>query len=157
MNTPALTEAAQQTATTAKTPVRVLLKGMDDPGRRSLRFLFSQQKGRRYQVVNERPDIIIADIDDFRGKAAWNLIRFNKDGSRPPAIVLGQELVTVERGIALQKPFHPRDILAAMDDLLENHAEPVMAETEAKQHSDSGSIHASPSRMLHRLLDRLRA
>ncbi|WP_457668521.1 hypothetical protein [Thiolapillus sp.] len=105
--------------TTIPQPVMVSLKGFGNIGRKSLAFLFSTQKRTTYEVVEEHPRAIhIIDADDYRGQAALeNLQSANVGHKGPPVVVLGRELVAVHNGIALQKPFQPKQLLVAIETL----------------------------------------
>lgn len=99
--------------------VMVSLKGIEGLGRKSLAFLFSTQKAMACEIVDEHPNAIsIIDIDDYRGKAAWESLRSHPDGKTgAPVIVLGRNPMLVENGILLQKPFRPRQLLSAVESL----------------------------------------
>ncbi|BAO45712.1 hypothetical protein TBH_C2811 [Thiolapillus brandeum] len=101
--------------------VFICLKGIQGLGRKSLAFLFSTQAGKQYELTDNHPDAItIIDIDDYRGKAAWEEMRSQGQASAPkPAILIGLKPVDEEGAISLQKPFRTREILAAIDSLVE--------------------------------------
>ncbi|WP_456404069.1 hypothetical protein [Thiolapillus sp.] len=100
-------------------PVLVSFKGIEGIGRKSLSFLFSSQKNARYQVIDEHPDAIrIIDIDDYRGRTAWeSLLASGDDRHTAPVIILGLEPVAIENGISLQKPYRPKQLLDAIESL----------------------------------------
>ncbi len=99
--------------------VMVSLKGIEGLGRKSLAFLFSTQKAIACEIVDEHPNAInIIDIDDYRGKAAWESLHSQHAGKpHAPVIVLGREPMDVENGVLLQKPFRPQQLLAAVESL----------------------------------------
>ncbi len=101
------------------TPVMLSFHGIEGIGRKSLTFLLSSQKTATYEVTEEHPDAIrIIDIDDYRGKAAWESLLDSEEALKvTPVIILGREPVTVENGIVLQKPFRPRQLLDAIESL----------------------------------------
>ena len=103
--------------------VNISLKGIEGPSRKSLVFLLSTQKNTKYKIVDAYPDAItIIDIDDYRGKAAWDhIVNSGVHGNLANAIVLGRTPVTVENGIMLQKPFRPKQLLDAIDALQPEH------------------------------------
>ena len=100
-------------------PVILSFRGIEGLGRKSLAFLFSAQKTTRYEIVDEHPDAIkIIDIDDHLGKAAWEDLQAS-GGGQPgaPVVIVGREPLDVVNGISLQKPFLPRQLLAAVESL----------------------------------------
>lgn len=100
-------------------PVMVSLRGIEGISRKSLAFLFSSQKTTQYEIVEEHPQAIkIIDIDDYRGQSAWDSLQVSaEEPNSAPVVVLGREPVTIENGISLQKPFRPRELLAALETL----------------------------------------
>ena len=100
--------------------VNICLKGIEGPSRKSLVFLLSNQRNTTYKIVDDHPDAItIIDIDDYRGKAAWNrIVNSGIHGNTANVIVLGRTPVTVENGVMLQKPFRPAQLLDAIYMLL---------------------------------------
>ncbi len=100
-------------------PVILSFSGIEGLSRKSLAFLFSAQKTPRYEIVDEHPDAIkIIDIDDQLGKAAWEDLQASGRGQPgTPVIIVGRESLDVANGISLQKPFFPRQLLAAVESL----------------------------------------
>ncbi|WP_457673169.1 hypothetical protein [Thiolapillus sp.] len=135
-------QTPQETGISGADPVRISLKGIEGLGRKSISFLLSMQKTRRYEVVDEHPDAItIIDIDDFRGLEAWNKIKSNPGQSRNPVILLGLEPMEVKQDIALRKPFRPDDILGAIERLLERVSGQAANETiEPEEEAEPSSL-----------------
>ena len=124
MSSAALNRLATEPRQPRTEPVRVSLHGIEGLGRKSLSFLFSMQKHRVYQVVDQHPQAItIIDLDHDRGRTTWDQIK--NDPSRQPVILLGLHPENTERDITLRKPFCPNDILTAVDRLLEYQENPV--------------------------------
>ena len=122
-------------------PVFVSLKGIEGLGRKSLAFLFSTQADKRFELEDDHPDAItIIDIDDFRGKAAWEEMK-SQSPSRKPIILLGLKPMDEEGTITLQKPFRTKEILAAIDSMVELRAQQQAAATEEVQDSTPPGKH----------------
>jgi hypothetical protein len=111
-------------------PIKISLKGIEGLGRKSLAFLLSTQKTRHYEIVEDHPDAIeIIDIDDYRGKAAWeNRQNTSPQQSSSRVIVLGLQPASTKNGIVLQKPFRPRQLLEAINSLAEEAAKALEEE-----------------------------
>ncbi|WP_456413637.1 hypothetical protein [Thiolapillus sp.] len=101
----------------ASNPVLLSFKGIEGLGRKSLAFLFSSQKTICYKIVEEHPEAIeIIDVDHRLGKSAW---KHSQSGNREqPVVIVGCETMDVKNGIFLQKPFLPRQLLAAVESLV---------------------------------------
>ncbi len=116
-----MTKLTTPMAQTLLEPIRISLRGIEGLGRKSMAFLLSSQKSKNYLIVDEHPDaIIIIDIDDYRGKAAWE--KLQDEASQDVlsrVIVLGLQPVETNNAVVLQKPFRPKQLLSAIDTLLE--------------------------------------
>jgi hypothetical protein len=129
-------------------PVFISLKGIEGLGRKSLAFLFSTRADKRFELEDDHPDAItIIDIDDFRGRAAWEEMK-SQGPSRRPVILLGLEPMEEKGSIALQKPFRTREILAAIDSMMELQAQQLATATgeSAPERAPPGdAVHSSPA------------
>ncbi len=136
-------------------PVMVSFRGIEGLGRKSLAFLFSTQKMMHYEIVDEHPDAIqIIDIDSHPGKTAWENLQASGLEQKPhtPVIILGCEPVEVENGISLQKPFLPRELLAAVESLaaeIRNKTAPPAAATERASLPDISFNTNEPETLIH--------
>ncbi len=120
--------------------IYISLKGIQGLGKKSLAFLLSSQTNRKYELVDDHPDaIVIIDFDDFRGKAAWAEMQSHKPAaSSKPTILIGLDPMDEEGAVCLQKPFSTRDILTAIDTLVEQREQRAREEQlrEAKRREE---------------------
>ncbi len=124
--------------------VMVSLNGIEGLGRKSLAFFFSTQKSMACEIVDEHPSAIkIIDIDDYRGKAAWESLQTPHAGKpHAPVIVLGREPMDVDNGILLQKPFRPKQLLAAVESLAAGVRQQIESTLQADDHEPNDASSA---------------
>ena len=125
--------------------VNICLKGIEGPSKKSLVFLLSNQKKAKYRIVDDHTDAItIIDIDDYRGRAAWDrIVDSGTPGDRAKVIILGRKPMSTEYGTMLQKPFQPQQLLDAIYRLRsesrnENEPTPGPAAPTGRQGPDTG-------------------
>ena len=120
--------------------VMVSLKGIEGLSRKSLVFLLSKQKAISCEIVDEHPNAInIIDIDDYRGKEAWESL----ESAHAPVIVLGREPLDIDNGVLLQKPFRPKQLLAAIESLAADVRQQVTTRFQAdkqESHDDNSTM-----------------